>query len=113
IRFDARSIGGGAIVLLMLLTAVFAPLIAPHDPLEQDLLSTLLPPSFADGGDPAYFFGTDSLGRDILSRLIYAAQIAAIVALVAASLACLIGSLLGLAAGFYRGALYHVVSRLI
>src|SRR5882724_1259278 len=92
IRLDARSIVGGTIICLVLLAAVFAPLIAPHDPLEQDLLSTLLPPSFAEGGDPLYLFGTDSLGRDILSRLIYAAQIAVIVALVAASLARLIGS---------------------
>ena len=113
IRLDARSIVGGAIVGVVLFAALCAPLLAPHDPLEQDLLSTLLPPSFAEGGDPAYFFGTDSLGRDILSRLIYAAQIAVIVALVAASLACLIGSLLGLLAGFYRGIVDQIVSRLI
>jgi ABC-type dipeptide/oligopeptide/nickel transport system permease subunit len=113
IRLDARSIVGGTIIALVLLSAVFAPLLAPHDPLEQDLLSTLLPPSFSEGGDPQYFFGTDSLGRDILSRLIYAAQIAAIVALVAASLACLIGSLLGLVAGFYQGIADQIVSRLI
>jgi len=112
-HLDARSIVGGTIVGLVLLTAVFAPAVAPHDPLEQDLLATLLPPSFAEGGDPAHFFGTDSLGRDILSRLIYAAEIAAIVALVAASLACLIGSLLGLLAGFYGGVVDQVVSRLI
>jgi ABC-type dipeptide/oligopeptide/nickel transport system permease subunit len=112
-RLDARGIVGGTIVGLVLLTAVFAPAVAPHDPLEQDLLLTLLPPSFAAGGDPAHFFGTDSLGRDILSRLIYAAEIAAIVALVAASLACLIGSLLGLLAGFYRGVVDQLVSRLI
>src|SRR6478672_6856755 len=113
IRLDARSLVGGTIIGLVLLAAVFAPLLAPHDPLEQDLLSTLLPPSFAEGGDPAYLFGTDSLGRDILSRLIYAARIAAIVALVAASLACLIGSFLGLVAGFYRGIVDQIVSRLI
>jgi peptide/nickel transport system permease protein len=113
IRHDARSIVGGTIIALVLLAALFAPVLAPRDPLEQDLLSTLLPPSFAEGGDPAYLFGTDSLGRDILSRLIYAARIAAIVALVAASLACLIGSFLGLVAGFYRGIVDQIVSRLI
>jgi peptide/nickel transport system permease protein len=112
-RLDAKSLVGGTIVGLILLTALCAPLIAPHDPLDQDLLGTLLPPSFADGGDPAHFFGTDSLGRDILSRLIHAARIAAIVALVAATLACLIGSLLGLLAGFYRGIVDQAVSRLI
>src|SRR5581483_9860726 len=112
-RLDARSLVGGAIVGIVFLAALLAPAFAPHDPLDQDLLSTLLPPSFAAGGDPNHLFGTDSLGRDILSRLIYAARIAAIVALVAASLACLIGSLLGLLAGFYRGLVDQTVSRLI
>ncbi len=112
-RLDGRAVVGGTIVALVLLAAIFAPWLAPHNPLDQDLLSGLLPPSWAKGGDPAYLFGTDSLGRDTLSRLIYAARIAAIVALVAASLACLIGSLLGLVAGFYRGIVDQIVSRLI
>jgi peptide/nickel transport system permease protein len=113
IRLDARAVAGGIIVVLLFLTAILAPLLAPHDPLEQDLLSTQLPPSWSAGGDPAFLFGTDSLGRDILSRLIYGARIAALVALVAATLACLIGSALGLAAGFFRGITDQVVSRLI
>jgi ABC-type dipeptide/oligopeptide/nickel transport system permease subunit len=113
IRVDARTIAGGIIIGILFLTALFAPLLAPHNPLDQDLLSAQLPPSWSAGGDPAFFFGTDSLGRDILSRLIYASRIAVIVALVAASLACLIGSLLGLAAGFFRGIVDQIVSRLI
>jgi len=72
-----------------------------------------LAPRWSAGGDAAHFFGTDSLGRDTLSRLIYASRIAVIVALVAATLACVIGSLLGLAAGFFRGAVDQIVSRLI
>jgi peptide/nickel transport system permease protein len=113
IRLDARAVAGGIVIGLLFLTALLAPLIAPHNPLDQDLLSTQLPPAWARGGDAAYLFGTDSLGRDILSRLIYASRIAVIVALVAASLACLIGSLLGLAAGFFRGWVDQIVSRLI
>ena len=104
---------GGTLVAVLLLVALAAPLLAPHDPLDQDLLSALLPPSWSPGGDPAYLFGTDSLGRDILSRLIYGARIAVVVAIVAAFLACLIGSLLGLIAGFYGGIVDQVVSRLI
>ncbi len=110
---DPRAVVGGAIVALLFLTAPAAPLIAPHDPLAQDLLYTQLPPSFAPGGDPAFPFGTDSLGRDILSRLIYGARIAAFVAIVAATLACLLGSVLGLLAGYFRGAIDTIVSRLI
>lgn len=112
-KLDARTIVGGMIVGILLLAALFAPWLAPRNPLDQDLLATLLPPSWEPGGDPLYFFGTDSLGRDILSRLIYAARIAVIVALVAATLACIIGSGLGLLAGFYRGIVDQVVSRLI
>ena len=110
---DPRAVAGGTIVAILFLSALFAPLLAPHNPLAQDLLYTQLPPSWAAGGEPGFLFGTDSLGRDILSRLIYGARIAVIVALVAASLACLIGSLLGLAAGFFRGWVDQVVSRLI
>lgn len=113
IRLDARAIVGGIIIAALFLTALFAPLLAPHNPLDQDLLSTQLPPVWAHGGDPAFLFGTDSLGRDILSRLIYASRIAVFVALVAATLACVIGSLLGLAAGFFRGWIDQIVSRLI
>jgi peptide/nickel transport system permease protein len=113
LRIDGRAIAGGILIAILFATAILAPLLAPHDPREQDLLYTQLPPSWADGGDPAFLFGTDSLGRDILSRLIYASQIAVIVALVAATLACLIGTVLGLAAGFLRGWVDQVVSRLI
>ena len=113
LAIDPRAIVGGAIVAALFLVALAAPLLAPHDPLAQDLLYTQLPPSWATGGDPAFLFGTDSLGRDILSRLIYGARIAAFVAVVAASLACLLGSLLGLVAGYYRGPVDMVVSRLV
>jgi len=113
VSLDPRAVAGGTIVAILFLTALLAPLLAPHNPLAQDLLFTQLPPSWAPGGEPGFLFGTDSLGRDILSRLIYGARIAVIVALVAASLACLIGSLLGLAAGFFRGWVDQIVSRLI
>ncbi len=113
LAIDPRAIAGGVIVAALFLTALAAPLLAPHDPLAQDLLYTQLPPSWAPGGEPAFLFGTDSLGRDILSRLIYGARIAAFVAIVAATLACLLGSFLGLVAGYFRGLVDTIVSRLI
>jgi peptide/nickel transport system permease protein len=113
IAVDPRAVAGGIIVALLFVIAIAAPLLAPHDPLAQDLLYTQLPPSWAAGGDPAYLFGTDSLGRDILSRLIYGARIAAFVAIVAATLACLLGTTLGLLAGYFRGPIDTIVSRLI
>ena len=81
--------------------------------MEQDLLYSFLPPFWDAGADPLYPLGTDSLGRDILSRLIHGAQVALLVALVAASLACLLGTALGLAAGFYGGKVDIAVSRLV
>src|ERR1700730_10279416 len=87
---------GAALAGLLMLVALLAPLIAPHDPLEQDLLSAQLPPAWSSGGDSAYWLGTDSLGRCVLSRLIYSARTAVAVALVAATLAAAIGITLGL-----------------
>jgi dipeptide transport system permease protein len=92
---------------------VVAPALAPHDPLDQDLLSGLLPPQGIEGGDPSFPLGTDGLGRDILSRLIFGARVTIVVAVVAAGLACILGSLLGLVAGFLKGAVDHAVSRLV
>ena len=110
---DARLIAGGTVAAALLLCAALAPLLAPHDPVEQDLLNTLLPPSWLAGGDPAFPLGTDSLGRDVLSRLIYGTRVAAEVAIVAASLACVIGSALGLLAGYLGGWVDQLVSRVI
>jgi peptide/nickel transport system permease protein len=112
-RGGARLWVGGALVGVLALVALLAPLIAPHDPLEQDLMSAQLPPAFIAGGDPAYWLGTDSLGRCVLSRLIYAARTAVAVALIAASLAAMIGIAFGLIAGSFGGWVDQVVSRLI
>ena len=109
VRLVAGATAGGA----LLLCAAFAPILAPHDPASQDLMNTLLPPSWLAGGDPSFPLGTDSLGRDVLSRLIYSSRVAAEVALVAASCACLIGAMLGLLAGFLGGWVDQLVSRVI
>ena len=112
-RGGARLWVGAALVAVLVLVAVFAPVLAPHDPLEQDLLSAQLPPTWMQGGDPAYIFGTDSLGRCVLSRLIYSARTAVMVALIAASLAAAIGVALGLLAGSFGGWVDQLISRLI
>src|SRR5881394_827909 len=81
----------GGWLLLALLAAIFAPLIAPQDPLAQDLMLERLPPLWLDGAEPGYWLGTDSLGRDLLSRLIFGGRISFIVAFAAAIAACLVG----------------------
>lgn len=110
---NPRVVFGGVVLLALLVCAVLAPWLAPRDPVEQDLLYFFMPPFWIDGADPAYRLGTDSLGRDILSRLIYGARVAVIVALIAASLACAFGTLLGLLAGFYGGKVDMAISRLV
>jgi len=115
-RHRARSwrlVLAGSWLLIVALAAAFAPFIAPHNPLEQDLLLTRLPPAWVSGSEPGYFLGTDGLGRDVLSRIIYGSRIALTVAFIAAPLACLIGSVLGLLAGYYRGIVDQVVSRIV
>ncbi len=104
---------GGVLVGILFLVALLAPLLAPHDPIEQDLLSAQLPPAWMQGGEQAYPLGTDSLGRCVLSRLMFAARTAVAVALVAASLAAIIGIAFGLIAGMFGGWIDQGVSRLI
>jgi dipeptide transport system permease protein len=110
---NGRVLFGAAVLLLLAAVAIAAPLVAPHDPLEQDLLLSFSPPFWRSGADPGYLLGTDSLGRDILSRLIFGARIALTVALVAATLAALLGTALGLLSGYFGGFLDAAISRLV
>jgi ABC-type dipeptide/oligopeptide/nickel transport system permease subunit len=106
---DLRIVLGGGFIVALILIALFAPVISPFDPLEQDLLTATAEP-FQEAG---HYLGTDSLGRDVLSRLFYAARVALTVAFVAATLACLFGTVLGLAAGYFGGWWDKIISRLI
>ena len=95
------------------LAALLAPWISPHDPLAQDLFLGRMPPFWMAGAEPGYLLGTDSLGRDVLSRILHGARVALLVALAAGSITCVIGAALGLLAGFLRGWVDMVISRLI
>jgi peptide/nickel transport system permease protein len=112
-RSGARLWLAGGWLLLALLAAIFAPLIAPQNPLAQDLMFERLPPFWMSGAEPGFWLGTDSLGRDLLSRLIFGARIALIVAFAAALAACLIGSTLGLIAGYFGGWADRIISRIV
>ena len=104
---------GGGLCAMFAIIAMLAPFIAPHDPLEQDLINSLLPPLWMPDNDPAFILGTDSLGRDLLSRLVYGARIALTVAVLAAGFAAALGTILGLLAGYYGGWVDTLVSRLV
>jgi dipeptide transport system permease protein len=103
----------GGWLLILASAALFAPLIAPQDPLAQDLFMGRLPPFWQSAAEPGFWLGTDSLGRDVLSRMLYGARLALVVALVAGTLTCVIGATLGLIAGYYRGWPDRIISRFI
>ena len=110
---EPKVILGGGFILCLILVSIFAPWLAPKDPLEQDLMLATLPPAGYAGTEPGYWFGTDDLGRDVLSRLIHGTRVALLVAFIAAGLAALVGTALGLLAGWYRGWVDAVISRLV
>ncbi|MEE1665299.1 ABC transporter permease [Streptomyces sp. WAC07094] len=101
-----------AVLVLLLAAALFAPLIAPYDPNTQDLLLRLRPPAWQDGGSGAHPLGTDQLGRDMLSRVIYGARVSLLVGAGAALLAGAIGTVVGLVSGYFGGWADRVLMRL-
>ena len=110
---SGRVVAGLVIVAFVALCAVLAPLLSPNDPQEQHLVSILLPPAWIDGGDPTFPFGTDSLGRCVLSRLIYSARVAMAVAVLASLGAMLLGGLLAHLAGYAGGAVDWLIGRAV
>ena len=101
---------GGFIVGTLILVALLAPLLAPHDPYAQSLAKRLLPPAWEAGGTWEHILGTDQVGRDYLSRLIYGTQVSLIIGFGAASVGLVIGVTLGVCAGYFGGWIDTVVS---
>lgn len=110
---EPRVLFGAGVLLLLGIVALFAPAIAPYRPDDQDLLSTLLPPAWAPGGSAEHWFGTDSLGRDVLSLALYGARIAVMVGFVAPLGTALIGGVLAVLAGWFGGKVDWLVLRVV
>ncbi|MBU6497352.1 MAG: ABC transporter permease [Rhodospirillales bacterium] len=110
---SARVLVGLGLAIAVLICGVLAPLIAPHDPNAQDLLATLQPAAWQAGGDSTHLLGTDSLGRDVLARLIYGARVAITVALAASFGAMVIGSALAYLAGYFGGRVDWLIGRAV
>ena len=106
---------GVAVAILLLavivLAAVMAPLIAPFDPARQTLLARLRPPGFTTAAGAVYWLGTDDLGRDLLSRIVFGAQISLLVACLSVTFSLLVGTALGMIAAWRRGAVETVIMR--
>jgi peptide/nickel transport system permease protein len=109
---DRLAVLGLLFVLVTVAAAILAPALAPADPIKNRLLDRLTPPRWASGGSPAHLLGTDTLGRDVASRLLHGARVSLAVAFAAVVLSGLVGVALGLLAGYYRGRLDDLLMRL-
>jgi len=97
------GLAAAGMLLAIVAVAVLAPHVAPSDPLEVDIRHRLAPPAWMEGGTAEHLLGTDQVGRDLLSRMIYGGRVSLVVGVSAVLLAATIGVLLGLAAGYFRG----------
>jgi peptide/nickel transport system permease protein len=111
-RVDALAVAGGVIVVATILVAALAPLLAPADPIRNSLLDRLTPPAWVGGGAARYPLGTDTLGRDVASRLLHGARVSLVVGFSAVVLAGAVGVAVGLVSGWYGGRLDDVLMRL-
>jgi peptide/nickel transport system permease protein len=104
-KFTRNPVGviGGIILLIVIVGAIFAESLAPHEPNKQRLMARFKPPFWAEGGSITYPLGTDNVGRDIWSRIIHGSRISLIVGICAVGLSMLIGVTLGLVSGFWGG----------
>jgi peptide/nickel transport system permease protein len=110
---DRAGFVGAVFLVLLVLAAVFAPWVAPHDPAAQSLSDRLAPPGWAADGTWDHPLGTDNLGRDVLSRLIYGARVSLSVGVVVVVVAGAFGTLLGLVAGYAGGRVNSVIMRVV
>ncbi len=111
--FDKRlkmTLGGG-IVVAAILMAIFAPLLSPFDPNQQDLLQRLKPPAWSAGAAAGHWLGTDNFGRDLWSRIAFGSRISILVGVSAMLLAGVLGTLLGMVAGYKGGRIEQVIMR--
>jgi peptide/nickel transport system permease protein len=106
-RRNQLAVGGGVVVLLLSLAALLAPWMAPYDPSAYDVKQILLPPSFA------HWLGTDQIGRDVLSRMLYGARISMAVGFVSVGIAVVVGTLIGSVAAYYGGRVDELLMRFV
>ncbi|MGD9917313.1 MAG: ABC transporter permease subunit [Paenirhodobacter sp.] len=107
------AVAGMIVFVLLVLTAVFAAVIAPHDPTQQYRDALLVPPVWQEGGRTDFLLGTDAVGRDMLSRLIYGSQYSLFIGIVVVSIALVGGIVIGMVAGFFGGWVDTVIMRVM
>jgi ABC-type dipeptide/oligopeptide/nickel transport system permease subunit len=107
------AVAAGVVVLGFLVVAVLAPVLAPYDPNAQHPEAIRVPPFWLAGGSAAHLLGTDSLGRDLLSRIIYGTRVSLLLGVVVVLLTMVVGTGLGMVAGYFGGALEAILSRVV
>jgi dipeptide transport system permease protein len=112
-RANRGAVAGVVVIAILLLLAIFADVVAPHPPALTDNSAFLVPPFWQAGGSLTYPLGTDAIGRDILSRLIYGARLSLLIGIVVVMIAVVVGTTLGLVAGFVRGVVEIAILRLM
>jgi peptide/nickel transport system permease protein/dipeptide transport system permease protein len=108
---NKTAVAGLIIITIFILSGILAPVISPHDPIETSLYDQLKPPVWHENGAWKNILGTDDLGRDILSRLIYGARVSLAVAVISVGLAFFCGTILGCIAGYYKGFRDSIIMR--
>lgn len=108
---NRTAVAGLIIITLFTISGILAPIISPHDPIEVALYDQLKPPAWNEGGSSKNLLGTDDLGRDILSRIVYGARVSLMVAVVSVGLAFFFGTIIGSVCGYYKGNLDNIVMR--
>ncbi|MBK4703972.1 dipeptide ABC transporter permease DppC, partial [Enterobacter cloacae] len=107
------AVVGLVYVSIMILIAVFANFLAPYNPADQFRDALLVPPVWQDGGSVAHLLGTDDVGRDVLSRLMYGARLSLLVGCLVVVLSLIMGVVLGLVAGYFGGIVDNVIMRIV
>ena len=113
LRRDPFAMVGLVVLLTAIVAAVAGPYITPYDPVDQDLVARLRPPVWQERGSIAHPLGTDNLGRDILSRMIYGARISATVGLIVVTLGAVVGTTIGICAGYFGGRIDNVIGGIV
>jgi peptide/nickel transport system permease protein len=112
-QLDSKGMTGLTILGIVLFCALFAPWVAPHDPNQQDLSSSVLPPAWSALGNPQFLLGTNGLGQDILSRIIYGSRVSLLTACSVVVASGIIGTLMGLLAGYFGRVVQNLIMRLV
>ncbi|WP_331774383.1 ABC transporter permease [Sulfurospirillum sp. 1612] len=110
---NKSAVFGFFIILILIIFAIFAPWIAPHGPIDQDLAKRLIPPVWDEGGHISHILGTDDFGRDLFSRIVYGARISIMIGAISVGISLFFGLIMGLFAGYFGKKVDAIIMRIV